>query len=164
MSLSVKLHFEDIKLALCLVVLFTEAVNLMLFRVELDPVPSFDVFLDLHPHNVSVDRQGHLVGHGVDLSLLLLNSTPHVIQSLLDSHLELLLGLDLLGQPFLKLIRLASHLLIVALEVHVKSIDLLFLSNSCLQVPLNCTESSLKIIILLSELLKHVLLHGTHLW
>ena len=137
-SLSVQLHLDDIKLAFRLVVLLTEPVNLVLLRVQLDPMPPLNVFLDLHAHDVSVDGQGHLVSHRVDLSLLLLNSSSHIIEPLLHSHLKLLLRLHLLTKSLLKLVTLTAHLLIMPLEVHVQCIDLLLLGNSRLQVAFNC--------------------------
>lgn len=56
MALCVKLHLNYIKLALCLVILFTKAVDFMLLRIKLDPVPSLDILLNFHPHDICIDR------------------------------------------------------------------------------------------------------------
>ena len=104
MALGVELHLDDIKLALGFIVLLTEAVDLVLLRVELDPVPAFDVLLNLHSHDVGVDWQSHFVGHGVDLPLLLLYSSAHVIKTFLNGEFKLFFGLNLLREPFLKLV------------------------------------------------------------
>ena len=164
MALSVKLHLEDIKLALCLIILLAKAVHLLLLRVELDAVPALNVLLDLHAHVVSVDWKGHLVRHRVYLALFLLNSPAHIIEALLDCQLKLFFGLNLLGKTFLKLIRLRAHLLIVAFEVVVECIDLLLLRGGCKQMSLHCGQSSLQIIILLSELLENSSLHSIGEW
>ena len=63
MSLGVQLHFDDIELPLGFVVLLAQAVHFVLLRIEFNTMPAFDVFLDLHPHDICVDRQRHLVGH-----------------------------------------------------------------------------------------------------
>ena len=81
MALCVKLHLNYIKLALCLVILFTKAVDFMLLRIKLDPVPSLDILLNFHPHDICINRQGHFICHGVDLSLFLLDRSSHVIKA-----------------------------------------------------------------------------------
>ena len=63
MSLGVKLHLEYVELALCLVVLLPQAIDFLLFGVELDSVTTLDVLLDLHSHNVRVNRESHFVCH-----------------------------------------------------------------------------------------------------
>ena len=83
MSLRVELRLDDIELAFRLVVLFAESVDLVLLLLHLHPVPSLHVLLDLHPKDVGVNWQGHLVSHCVNFSLLLFNCAPHVIQTLL---------------------------------------------------------------------------------
>ena len=55
MPLRVELHLDDVELPLGLVVLLAQPINLVLLRIELDPVPAFDVFLDLHSHDVCID-------------------------------------------------------------------------------------------------------------
>ena len=96
MSLRVELHLDNIELPFRLVVLLTEAVDLVLFGVKLDAVPTLDVFLNFHPHDVSINRQSHLIGHGVDLSLLLLDSPSHIIKPFFHSQLKLFFRLNLL--------------------------------------------------------------------
>ena len=86
-SLGVELHLDYVQLAFRFVVLLTESVNFVLLRVKLDSVAPLNVFLNFHAHDVRVDGQGHLVGHRVDLPLLLLDSTAHVIEALLHCQL-----------------------------------------------------------------------------
>ena len=143
MPLSVQLHLDDIELALCFIVLFAKAVHLVLLGVQLNPVSALNVFLNLHAHDIGVDGQGHLIRHRIDLSLLLFDGPSHVIEAFLDSQLELLLRLDLLGETLLELVRLAAHLLVVRLEVGVKRTDLLFLADGGLQVALHCAKGPL---------------------
>ena len=158
MPLRVELHLDDVELPLGLVVLLAQAINLVLLRIELDPVSAFDVFLDLHTHDVCIDWQGHLVSHRVNLSLFLLNSPAHVIQSLLDRQLELFLRLNLLRQAFLKLGRLRAHLLIVTFEIRVQGIHLFFFGYGGLKVSFNGAQRPLQVVILLPELVEQTLL------
>ena len=83
MARGIELHLYDVKLALSFVKLLSKTVYLVLFCIELNPVATLDVFLDFHAHDVGIDGQSHLVRHRVDLSLLLLNRSSHVIESLL---------------------------------------------------------------------------------
>ena len=56
MALRIELHFDNIKLSLCLVVLLAKSINLMLLSIKFNPMPAFNVFLNLHSHDISVDR------------------------------------------------------------------------------------------------------------
>ena len=55
MPLCLQLRLNDVKLPLRFVKLLTESIQLVLLGLELDPVAGFDVFLDLHTHDVGVD-------------------------------------------------------------------------------------------------------------
>lgn len=137
MSLGIQLHLKNVQLSLGLIILFPEPVHLLLLGVELNPVSALDVLLDFHAHDVCINRQRHLVGHCVDLALFLFYSSAHIVKSRLDRQLKLLLCLDFLGEPFLELTRLRPHLLIVALEISIECIYLLFLSICGLQMTFN---------------------------
>jgi hypothetical protein len=43
--------------------LLAKPVYLMLFGIKFNPMATFDIFLYFHSHDVSVDGEGHLVGH-----------------------------------------------------------------------------------------------------
>ena len=111
----------------------------MLLLLHLDSVPALDVLLNLHPHNVSVNGQCHLVSHRVNLSLLGLDGSSHLIKSLLKPKLKVLLSLHLLIQSPLEQVRLRLHLLIMALKVCIQSLYLLLLGHSGLQMTVNCS-------------------------
>ena len=102
-----------------------------------------NVLLNLHAHNISVNWEGHLVGHHFNLALLLLNCAAHVVHPLFKVLLQLLSCLDLLSKTLLVLVGLASHLIIVCLEVIVQGAELLLLGMGGLQVALNGEESPL---------------------
>ena len=131
-ALRVELHLDDIELSLGLVVLLAEPINLVLLGIKLNPVPALNVLLNLHSHDISVDRQSHLVGHRVNFPLFLFDSSAHVIKALLNRQLELLLCLNLLRKAFLKLCGLRAHLLIMALEVRIECVDLLLFGDGSL--------------------------------
>jgi hypothetical protein len=126
----------------------------VLLLIHLNAVAALDVFLDFHAHDVSVDGQAHFVCHGIDFPLLLFNCSSHVVHSLLKANLEFFPGLHLFTEALLKLVALASHLLVVHFEVIVKLIDLLLLRNRGLQVSLNSDESPLQVFVLGPRLLK----------
>jgi len=61
--------------------------------------------------------------------LLLFDGAAHVVQTLLKAKLKLFLSLHFFTKSFLVLVALASHLLVVKLEVLIERVDLFFLSK-----------------------------------
>jgi len=101
MSLCFKLNIHNIQLSLDFIKLFSHPVNFLLLVVNFNTVACFDILLNFHSHDVSVNGQAHFVGHLINLALLLLNSTTHVTQAGFKSKFELFLGLHFLAQTFL---------------------------------------------------------------
>jgi hypothetical protein len=97
MSLGFKLGFQNFQLPLDFIEVLAQSVNLLLFGVDLHPMACLNVFLNLHAHNVSVNRKGHLAGHHFNLTLLLLDRAAHVVHPLFKVLLQLLPRLDFLS-------------------------------------------------------------------
>jgi len=135
-ALVFELGLHNVQLTLDFVEVLTGTVYFLLFLVLFDSVSRFDVFLNFHAHDISINRQAHFIGHLIYFALLLLNSSPHVTQPRLQAQLKLFFGLHLLAESLLIMRTLGPHLLIVHLEVLVERVNLFFLCQRCLQVPL----------------------------
>ena len=123
-----------------------------------------DVLLNFHSHNVCVNRQRHLVCHRVNFSLLLLNSSSHVVQTLLKSNFEPLFALNFFAEAFLVLGWLGAHLLIVTLEIVIKRIYLLFFGEGSFQMTFDCLECPLEIFVFLANLVEDGTTRSPILW
>ena len=143
MSLRFQLSLNNVQLPLGFVELFTKAFKFMLFLLYFHPVSALYVFLDFHAHDVCVDRQSHLVGHLVNFALLLFDGTPHIAQASFKTNLQFFAGLHFFAETFLEGDTLATHLLVVELEVVVEGVDLLFFGKSGLQMAFNGRKCSL---------------------
>lgn len=86
----------------------------------------FEVLLDLHPEDISVDRKSELLRHLIHFSLFEIDQTSHVTKSALEIQFGLFALLNFFSQSFLVLVDLAFDLLVVASEIHVQIVDLVF--------------------------------------
>lgn len=130
----------------------------MLFGIKFNPMATFDIFLYFHSHDVSVDGEGHLVGHWVDLTLFLFDSATHVVKTFFNRELKLFFRLNFFCQSLLELVWLISHLLVVPLKVGIQCINLVLLSYGSLEMSFDGTKCSLQVIIFSLQLIKYTML------
>jgi hypothetical protein len=104
-----------------------------MFVLEFKTELCFDVFLNAHSEDVSVDRQLHLLSDTVKLGLLLLNHDSHLVKSSLKLIFDQFARIHLFDQTFLVDSSLRLHCLIVSLEVSEHFVKLLLLSVAGLQ-------------------------------
>lgn len=55
MSHGINLSFDYLYLPLLLIVLLTKSINFLLLLVQFNPVPALEVFLQFHPHDVTIN-------------------------------------------------------------------------------------------------------------
>jgi hypothetical protein len=86
-ALVLQLRLYDVQLSLRFVEILGGPVNFLLFLVKFNSVSGFNVLLNLHPHDVSINRQAHFICHLIYFTLLLLNGPSHVAQPRLQPQL-----------------------------------------------------------------------------